>query len=315
MPPEKSIVVVGSINMDLVARAPRMPAPGQTVLGNSFMTSPGGKGANQAVALARLGARCRFIGRVGTDAFGEQLLAAMKQEGIDCTDVMATPEAPTGVALIIVDAKGENSIVVAPGANHMVTPDDVFSREEAFKLAGVVLLQLELPLPTVRAAIDVARRNGCRIILDPAPAPATIPAELCRVDIITPNVTEAQVLTGRSATDERGDKLVASDLIERGAQCAVLKLGARGSLVVMADGHFYTVPPYKVEVVDTTAAGDAFTAALAMGVACGKSMRDAARFANAAGALACTKLGAQASMPTLDDVKAFMIRAAEMEEG
>jgi ribokinase len=300
--------------MDLVLRTTRMPQPGQTVLGSKFITTPGGKGANQAVGVARLGGRCRFIGRVGDDAFGAQLAGSLRSEGIDCADVMVTPEAPTGVAIILVDAQGENCIVVAPGANHMVTPDDLFSREEVFKLSSVVLLQLELPLPTVRAAIDIARRNGCKIILDPAPAPAQgLCDELYRVDVLSPNVTEAEVLTKRKAVDERGDKLVASDLIGRGAQTVVLKLGARGSLVVMADGHFYTVAPYKVDVVDTTGAGDAFNAALAVAIARGDNMHQAARFASAAGSLTCTRYGAQAAMPLADEVKALMIRAAEME--
>ena len=301
-----SILVVGSINMDLVVRSPRMPAPGETVLGSGFATSPGGKGANQAVAVARLGGACKMIGRVGQDAFGQQMLAGMKAEGLDCTHVMLTADAPTGVAMIIVDARGENSIVVASGANHRLTPDDVFAAKGAFEGAQVVVLQLELPLPTVRAAIDLARRHGCKVILDPAPAPKKLPDELCHVDIISPNVTEAEMITGRSAGEERCDKMVASDLIARGAAAAVLKLGHRGSMVVTADQHFYTIPAYKVSVVDTTAAGDAFTAALAVAVARGERLHQAAKFANAAGALACAKFGAQPAMPTLQEVKALM---------
>ena len=308
-----NILVVGSINMDLVVRTPRMPQPGETVLGSQFMASPGGKGANQAVAVARLGARCKLIGRVGQDAFGQQLVSSMTAEGVDCTDVMVSTDAPTGVAMIIVDSKGENSIVVASGANHTVTPDDLFARESAFSKSQIVLLQLELPLPTVRAAIDLARRNGCKVILDPAPAPAKMCPELCQVDILTPNNTEAEAITGLGSGEEKGDKMIASALIERGARNVVLKLGPRGCLVVMSDGHFYTVPPYKVDVVDTTAAGDAFTAALAVAVARGDKMHDAARFANAAGSLACTRLGAQPAMPKSDEVKALMIRAAEFE--
>lgn len=308
-----NILVVGSINMDLVVRTQRMPQPGQTVLGYNFITSPGGKGANQAVGVARLGGRCRFIGRVGADSFGTQLVGNLRAEGVDCTDIMITPQAPTGVAMILVDSKGENCIVVAPGANHMVTPDDLFSREEIFKTASVVLLQLELPLPTVRAAVDLARRSGCKVILDPAPVPAQgLCEDLCKVDVLSPNVTEAEALTGKKAENERGDKLVASDLIGKGAQTAVLKLGPRGCLVVMADGHFYTVPPCKVDVVDTTAAGDAFNAALAMAIARGDNMHQAAKFATAAGALACTRLGAQSAMPTADEVRALQIRSAEL---
>ncbi|MCK4601333.1 MAG: ribokinase, partial [Phycisphaerae bacterium] len=187
------ILVVGSINMDMVVRTPRMPAPGETMLGDSFVTSPGGKGANQAVAVARMGGQCRMIGLVGQDAFGQQLVENLKAEGVDCTDVSATPDAPTGVAMIMVDSIGENSIIAAGGANRRLTPDDIFGRADLFNRAAVVVLQLELPLPTVRAAVDLARRNGCRIILDPAPAPKVMPDELCRVDIISPNVREAEI--------------------------------------------------------------------------------------------------------------------------
>jgi ribokinase len=283
-----------------------MPAPGQTVLGEGFHNSPGGKGANQAVAIARLGGACSMIGRVGDDAFGKALLEGLKAEGVDCRNVMVTPGVASGVAMIVVDSRGENSIVVASGANFFVTPDDVFSRSGLFEQAAIVVLQLELPLPTVRAAIDVAHRQGCKVILDPAPAIKMMPKELCNVDIFSPNVGEAEVITGLKATDERGDKLVASDIIARGAQAAVLKLGARGSLVVKSDGHFYTVPGYKVQVVDTTAAGDAFTAALAVAYARGDDLHTSAKFANAAGALACTKLGAQSAMPRLDEVRMLM---------
>ena len=300
------ILVVGSVNMDLVVRTPHMPAPGETVLGEGFVTSPGGKGANQAVAVARLGGACRMIARVGQDAFGQSLLANLKADGVDCADVIPTTDAPSGVAMILVDSRGENSIVVASGANFRLTPDDLFSRAEAFEQAAVVVLQLELPLPTVRAAIQMARRHGCKIVLDPAPAQRNLPPELFQVDVFSPNVSEAELLTGRKAIEERVDKQVASDLIARGAGAAVLKLGSRGSMVVTADSHFYTVPPYRVQVEDTTAAGDAFTAALAVAVGRGERLHEAARFANAAGALACTKLGAQLAMPTADEVRLLM---------
>ena len=306
MPAKPNILVVGSINMDLAVRSPRMPAPGETVLGHGFKTSPGGKGANQAVAAARLQAKCAMIGAVGEDAFGQQLLANLKAEGVDCSGVGVTAEAPSGVAVIIVDGRGENSIVVASGANHELSPDDVFSREAMFAKADVVLLQFELPMPTVRAAIDVARRHGCRIVLDPAPAPPRLNEELCRVDIISPNVTEAEMITRKRTGEERADMNIASDLIARGAKAAVVKLGGRGCLLVSADGLMARVEPFKVDILDTTAAGDAFAAALAVAVASGRELTDAARFANAAGALACTRLGAQAAMPTLDEVRVLL---------
>jgi len=305
---EPKVLVVGSINMDMVVRSGRMPAPGETVLGEGFKTSPGGKGANQAVAAARLGGRVAMIARVGDDAFGEELLANLRQEGVDCGAVGTSPQTPTGVAMIIVDAQGENSIVVASGANFRVTPDDdILPNEHLFEQAAVVLMQLELPLPTVRAAMTLARRHGCKVILDPAPAPRIMPEELCCVDILSPNVSEAEQITGnRSGLEERVDKQVASELIARGAKTAVLKLGSRGAMAVTADGHFYTVPSYKVNVVDTTAAGDAFTAGLAVATAGGAKLHEAVKLANAAGALACTRIGAQAAMPTGDEVRLLM---------
>jgi ribokinase len=306
MEADANILVVGSINMDLVVRTRQMPLPGETVLGESFQMNPGGKGANQAVAAARLGAKVRMIGCVGDDDFGRMLRENLHKEGVDVEYVRRTDQAASGAAIIVVDHKGENSIVVAGGANFQVTPDDVFAREDLFSQAEVVLLQLELPLQTIRAAVDVAHRRRTKILLDPAPTPKNFPDELCNVDFLSPNVVEAETLTGQKAVEERVDKLVASRLIARGAKCAVLKLGSRGCMVVCADQHFYRVPPYKVSVTDTTAAGDAFTAALGVAIAQGRHLHDAAKFANAAGALACSKFGAQAAMPTAYEVKMLM---------
>ncbi len=303
---EGNILVVGSIHMDLVVRVRRRPGPGETILGDHFRSHPGGKGANQAVAAARLGGRVGMIGCVGKDDFGRTLKQDLSEEGVDVEHVRETDQAATGTAMIVVDPQGENSIIVAPGADFTVTPDDVFSREDLFTEADVVLLQLELPLPTVRAAIDVARRRRAKTILDPAPMPAKFCDELCAVDVLSPNVVEAERMTGQKALEERVDKMIASQLIARGAKCAVLKLGSRGALVVCADQHFYRVPPYKVTVQDTTAAGDAFTAALGLAIARGQHLREAAKFANAAGALACTKFGAQSAMPIAYEVKMLM---------
>ena len=306
MPDPPHILVVGSINMDLVARTCRLPGPGETVLGNGFATSPGGKGANQAVAAARMGGRCRMIGRVGDDAFGTTLLDGLWADGVDCEHVLVTRGSASGVAIILVDARGENAIVVSSEANRMLTPDDIFPRGDLFAEADVMIVQLELPLPTVRAAIDMARRHECMTILDPAPAVRNMPEPLYQVDIISPNANEAEVLTGVAAVEERVDKQVASQFIERGAKAAVLKLGARGSLVVSSDGQIARLAAYKVNIVDTTAAGDAFTGALAVAVAQGKDLAVAARIANAAGALACSRLGAQSAMPTVDEVRMLM---------
>jgi len=300
------ILVVGSINMDLVVRTPRRPAPGETVLGDGFTTSPGGKGANQAVAVARLGGNCAMIGRVGDDGYGRDLREGLQQEGVHCAHVLVAEGEPSGVAMIVVDSSGENSIIVASGANFRLTPDDLFARQEAFEAAAVVLLQLELPLPTIRAAIKLARRHGAKVVLDPAPAHKCLHEDLYRVDVISPNSSEAEILTGRRKVEERVDKLVAADFIERGAKAAVLKLGPRGAMVIDAEGHISRARPYKVDVVDTTAAGDAFTGALAVAMTRGEKLSAAAQFANAAGALACTRYGAQQAMPTAAEVKMLM---------
>lgn len=301
------ILVVGSINMDLVVRTATFPGPGQTVLGENFQTSPGGKGANQAAAIAKLGGRCYMIGRVGKDDFGSSLLTSLQVQGVDCSAVGVCADCSTGTAMIIVDSNGENSIVVDRGANGLMTPDDdIFPNEGLFERASLVLLQMELPVVAIRAAMDLARRHGCQIMLDPAPAAPAIPQDLYMVDYFLPNQTEAELITGNKVRDAREDKLAASDMIARGAKCVVLKLGPRGSLVVAEDGHIYTIPPYRVEVVDTTAAGDAFAGALALALSRGERIREAATMANAAGALACTKMGAQGALPTADEVAILM---------
>ena len=306
MPEQPTVLVVGSINMDMVVRVAQMPHAGQTVRGDGCVMSPGGKGANQAVATARAGAKCIMLGRVGDDPFGQKLKDILAADGIDCNNVMITPEIPTGTAMILVDGLGENSIVVSGGANLALTPDDIFPRGDLFELADIVVLQLEIPLQTVRAAMDLARRHCCKIVLDPSPVPNRMPDELFAVDIITPNALEAEQITGTKAVEERADRQVASQLIERGAGAAVLKTGHRGSLVVSADGEIARVPPYRVDIVDTTGAGDAFTGNLAVAVAKGNSLADAAKIANAAGALACTKFGAQTAIPTWDEIRILM---------
>lgn len=313
MPDKPNILVVGSLNMDMVVRTPRLPEPGETVLGRDFTTTPGGKGANQAVAVARLGGRCSLIGRLGDDAFGQTILEGLQDEQMDCSGVAMTSDAPTGIAMIQVDASGENSIVVAGGANRLVNADDdIFPNVELFQAADVVLLQLELPLSVVHAAIDQAKRHGCMVILDPAPAPAHLPDELCKVDVMSPNIVEAERITGKKVGEERIDKNVATDLIARGAKAVVAKLGHRGSLVVTADGKFRRVAPYKVDVVNTTGAGDAFTGALAVALGRGEKLPAAAKFANAAGAIACSRHGAIAAMPYRREVLALMAEQDEL---
>lgn len=298
MPNRPEILVVGSVNMDLAVHVTASPQPGQTVAGSNLTMTPGGKGANQAVAAARLGANVSIIARIGNDGFASTVRDNLAQNHVNTECLHISDDLPTGAALITVDNFGENSIIVAGGANLALTPDDLYGCEHKFEAADAVLLQLETPRPTVRAAIDLAKRHNCKIVLDPAPAVANIPDCLLEVDVLSPNHIEAEILTGKKADTDQTDKLVASMLIARGAKNVVLKLGRRGSLVVTEDGHFYRVPPFKVEVVDTTAAGDAFTAAYAVAMLTGQTLHEAARFANAAGALTCTKFGAQSAMPT-----------------
>ncbi len=302
-----NVLVVGSINMDLVVHSPRLPEAGETILGNRFVTTPGGKGANQAVAVARLGGRCKMIGAVGDDDFGHHLIGHLREESINCDGISVRESSRTGVAMITVDSLGENAIVVASGANHAVNADDdIFPNQHLFEEADVVVLQLELPLLTVQAAVEQARRFRCKIILDPAPVPRNLPAELYKVDILSPNIHEARRLTDQTTEEDRVDKIAALELIARGARSVAVKLGQRGSMVVSDQGLFEKIDPYKVEVVDTTAAGDAYTGALAVAIGQGKDLATAVRIACAAGALTCRQIGAQSAIPDMDDVESLM---------
>lgn len=306
------IVVIGSINMDLVCKTPRMPAPGETILGDDFVTIAGGKGANQAVAAARLGGDVHMVGRVGNDDFGQRLLTQLTYHGVKTKHVTVTEGVSSGVAMILVDKEGENSIVVAPGANHKLTRADVDRAEGLIKKASVVVLQLEIPLEVVRHAIAMCQRLKVMTVLDPAPVPEKgLPRALYGVDVFTPNQSEAERLLGLDRvsvkkTRPREPKLVGMDLLTRGPRAVVLKNGGKGSMVVTRDGEFHAVKPFKVKVVDTTAAGDAFTGALAVGRAEGMSLEEAARFGNAAGAICCESFGAQPSLPTRQQVERLM---------
>lgn len=301
------IVVVGSINLDLVSRVTRLPRPGETVHGQTLSRFPGGKGANQAVAAARLGARCTMIGRVGDDPFGPGLIASLAEAGV-CTDrVAVTADCSSGVALIGVEDSGQNAITIVGGANARLSPEDVAQHADAIANADALLVQLEVPLATVEAALAVARRAGVRTILDPAPAPdGPLPAACLDVDLLSPNQSEAEALTGLPVPDAGSAAAVAERLQEQGARAVALKLGEHGALWLDADGSSRLVPTARVDVVDTTAAGDAFTAALAVALARGDDPMTATRFACAAGTLATTRPGAQAAMPTHDDVQRFL---------
>lgn len=312
---KSGVVIVGSLNMDLVVRTEVMPAPGQTVMGQDLVQNPGGKGANQATAAGKLWGRrtpgARMIGRVGEDVFGEAMIAALQGVQVETGSVLPTRGAPSGTALIIVDRHGENSIVVAGGANARLSATDLLAERKTIECSSVLAVQLEVPFDTVACAIALAKRSGVLTILDPAPAPQEgLPESLYHVDILSPNQSEAQLLTGipvRNVDDARraGEKILA-----RGTRTVVFKMGSQGSVIVTRDAKGGTVcqhvPGFRVHVVDTTAAGDAFTGALAVGLAEGMTLEQAARFANAAGALACTKLGAVAAIPTRAEVEKLL---------
>jgi ribokinase len=296
-----SIVVFGSINMDLVAGTQRLPRPGETLAGHSFRTVPGGKGANQAVACARLGAPTRMVGRLGADGFGVALRAGLVQEGIDVTGVGADPVQPSGVALITVEASGENTIIVVPGANGAVGAAELERLDAALAGARALLLQFEVPLEAVIAAAERARAQGVTVILDPAPAQALPAALFPLVDILTPNESEAAALVGFPIADEAAAAQAAHQLRARGSAAVVIKRGGHGALALTPDG-VVALPAMPVTAVDTVAAGDAFNAGLAVALAAGQPFAMALRWGLAAGALAVTRPGAQEAMPTRDEV-------------
>jgi ribokinase len=304
-----AIVVLGSLNMDFVVRTQHLPAPGETVLGRAFQMIPGGKGANQACAAGRLAesALVRMVGRVGYDVFADHLKASLAAAGVDVTAVTAVRNEATGVALIGVDDAGENSIIVASGANAVFPASDVEGSRSSFRDCRYALFQLETPLDTVAVALRLARREGAKTILDPAPA-QPLPAELlAEVDILTPNETEASLLAGRSA-GRLGlieAPALARQLLERGASAVILKLGDNGCLYVDREVSIHS-PGFSVEARDATAAGDTFNAALAVALTEGRELESALRFANAAAAISVTRMGAQASIPTRAEVDAFL---------
>jgi ribokinase len=307
-----AIVVVGSLNMDFVVSVEHLPAPGETVLGRNFQMIPGGKGANQAFATAKLGGKSvdvRMVGRVGYDVFADQLKASLAAVGVDVSAVHATRSQPTGVALISVDRKGQNSIVVASGANGELAAADVEAMRPAFQGARLALFQLETPIPTVSRALALAREEGVTTILDPAPAQSLPPAVLESVDILTPNENEALQLLGRPPARVSPAEAVemAEALRQRGPKTVIVKLGDQGCFAhgSSVKAHFSCFP---VEVKDTTAAGDTFNAALAVALAEGAPLDHALRFANAAAAISVTRFGAQASAPSRLEVDAFLER-------
>jgi ribokinase len=301
----KKILVVGSSNTDMIIRVPRIPRPGETVLGGEFSMAPGGKGANQAVAAARAGGRVTLLARVGDDVFGERAIRNFETDGIDIRFIVRDGRAASGVALINVGPDGENSISVASGANALLSPDDVLRAEQAFTVADIVLMQLETPIETVQAAAEMASIRGIPAVLNPAPARPLDDKLLRSVTVLTPNESEAELLTGVRVASEAEAKKAAAQLRRRGPRLVIITRGKRGCYVA-GDDFEGGVPAFKVRPIDTTAAGDVFNGALAVALAEEKLLREAVRFASAAAALSVTKLGAQPSAPTRREIEEFL---------
>ncbi len=284
------VIVLGSINMDLVVRVPELPRPGDTVLGDRLLTVPGGKGANQAVAAARLGAEVRMIGRVGGDAFGEELVKGLREDGVDTSAIAVDASEPSGVALIVVASGGENQITVAPGANGAIGAAEIARLRDGLTREDVVVMQLEIPIPAVHAAIGAAREAGARVILNAAPSGALAHREMPNVDLLIVNEGEAEQLGGVGLLKSVG--------------ALVVTLGAAGSALYESN-RVTQIEPHKVDAIDATAAGDAFVGAVAFALARGSSLVEAVRLGGAAGAAAATKVGARPSLPTAADLQSL----------
>ena len=298
------IVVIGSSNMDLVAKAPRIPMVGETLAGTDFFMVPGGKGANQAVAAAKLGGNVLFIARLGKDLFAEKSLENFKQVGINAQYIKQIEKVPSGIAIISIDDNGKNSIIVVPGANHKLLPADVVEAEKDIAAAKVVVCQLETPMETVLQAAKTAGKYNIPFLLDPAPAAPLSDELLELVEFIKPNEFEAEVITGVKVTDRESAEKAAEVLLGKGVKNVIVTLGDKGFIVATGQGKTF-VDTLKVKAVDSTAAGDAFAGALAFGIAQGDSLLDAAKYANKVAAISVTRFGAQPSMPTRQEVEQF----------
>ena len=299
----KNICVIGSLNMDLVVNVDTMPKPGQTIIGSNFKEVPGGKGANQAVAMARLNGNVSMIGKVGEDGFGQTLINSLKNDKVDTTYIQ-TAKGATGVALITVDKNAQNSIVVSPGANFEVKEDDIDNNIEAIKNSDIVVLQLETPLNTIKYALNKAKELNKYTILNPAPAVKLDDEIIKNVDLLTPNETELEIISGVSIETEEDIQKAAQIMIEKGVKELIVTLGSKGSLYINKEKSMFK-KAYKVEAVDTTAAGDSYTGALAVALSQDKNIEDAMDFASKVGALSVLKEGAQSSLPILEDVENF----------
>ena len=303
--PMGTIVIVGSSNTDMVIKTPRLPKPGETVTSGAFFTAHGGKGANQAVAAARAGGRVVMIASVGLDTLGDAAVAGLEEDGIDTTYVRRTAAMPSGVALIMVDAAAQNVIAVAEGANSLLSAPDVRACESVIASADVLVAQLEIPLDAVAEAIGIAHHHGVRVVLNPAPACALADDLLARISVLTPNSSETEMLTGISPDDDGGLERAADALAARGVGASVITLAAAGAFVATPDRRA-RIAAWPVTPEDTTGAGDVFTGALAVALAEGQPLLEAARFANAAAAISVTRRGAQPSAPRRNEIVALL---------
>jgi ribokinase len=299
------VVVIGGANTDYLVSGKTLPRPGETVTGEAFQGAIGGKGVNQAVAASRMGARVAFVGRVGNDNRGDQIIEGLDKEGVDTAFITCTDHKPTGVALVMVDEKGEKQILTAPGANHDMRIEDIERAAKVIQTAKVVLMQLEVPLKVLEAALHIARKSGVTTILDPAPAQPLTAAFLKNVDIIRPNANEARILTGIETRTRHAAGRAAQALLNKGAGIAIVQAGDEGNLLVGPDDELW-LQHIPVKAVDATGAGDAFAGTLAAHLALGADLATAAMFANAASAIATTRLGAQAGLPTYEEVEELL---------
>ena len=299
------ILVIGSSNTDMVVKTSRFPASGETILGGDFFMNPGGKGANQALAAKRLGGNVSFLGKIGNDIFGRQAMQSLKEGGVNVDSVRIDPEKPSGIALITVDSKGENSIVVAPGSNDTLLPNDINETFPEFESSDIILLQLEIPLETINYVAEIAHKKKKKVILNPAPATHLSDKLLKNLYMLIPNETEAALLTGISIADEESAKQAALVLKSKGVEVIIITMGAAGAFV-MTDEFAKMIKTPKVVAIDTTAAGDTFCGALVAKLSRNSNLEDALNFATAAAAICVTRMGAQPSIPSEEDVDEFL---------
>lgn len=305
----KKILVIGSLNMDLVSKVEYMPKPGETVIGSEFLQVPGGKGANQAATIGKLGGDVSMMGKVGDDDFGRHLMESLKESGVDTSSLGIQSDSPTGTALIMVDSEGENSIVVIPGANFKVDGKYIDENIEEIKKADIVVSQLETPIETVERSFKAAKELGKYTILNPAPAKELTKGLIESIDLLIPNETELELLSGMKIGSKEELIRAAKLMIGKGVKQLIITLGSKGAMYIDSQEAF-EVPSFKVDAVDTTGAGDSFTGALSYSIANGHNIKESMRFASKVGALTVTKFGAQSSFPTIDEVLNF-----DFEEG